>query len=601
MGRPGAQLTDEPLAGTADASSKGEGALLTWIQQFAPYGIITLDESFRVQSWNHWMETHSARRFEEVAGKDLFALFPDLHQRKLAVCFERALVGEFSFLSTALHHYLLPLPSPFREPGLVHMLQTARITPIFSAGRVSAILVMIEDVTQRECQAEDLRRQHRRDEIISWSLAHLLQPEETRKTVRQLFFKIAQHLEFDTFFLYLRDLETGILSLDSAGGVPTHSENDFAECPFRPRSLSHSPEIVLLNSLQARSEPELAALRKAGLAAALAIPLMANARNLGLLCFATWSRESISVEEAELVTTLGQYLATALDREYTSRQLQTAREQLAHHAQDLEQQVQERTSRLQETIAELETFSYTLAHDLKAPMRGMSGYCDMLLEDFAEALPPRAKFLLEQLARTSGRMEALTQDLLAFSRVSRQAVVLSRVEIEPIIEDLAALRVPAVRQYLTLHHPLHAVLGHRALLQQVFSNLVDNALKYVEPRAVPNITIRSELVPCVTPNTRSGPLLFNSIEPAVGESASLVELPRPRIRFWVEDQGIGMPSEVHQKVFGIFERAVTSEHYEGTGIGLAIVARAMQRMGGTCGVESEPGKGSRFWLELPAA
>src|SRR5688572_30433506 len=99
-------------------------ALLSWIQQFAPYGVVTLDESFTVQSWNHWMELHSGLKFEEVAGKSLLALFPDLASRRLTSHFERALQGESSVLSTALHRYLLPLPSPFRGAGLAHMLQT---------------------------------------------------------------------------------------------------------------------------------------------------------------------------------------------------------------------------------------------------------------------------------------------------------------------------------------------------------------------------------------------------------------------------------------------------------------------------------------------
>src|SRR5947207_2915737 len=114
---------------TDNSAARREGALLTWIQQFAPYGVVTLDESFHVRSWNHWMELYSGKRFEDVEGQNLLALFPDLEERRLVSHFERALQGEASVLSTALHHYLLPLPSPFRETGLVHMLQTARIAP----------------------------------------------------------------------------------------------------------------------------------------------------------------------------------------------------------------------------------------------------------------------------------------------------------------------------------------------------------------------------------------------------------------------------------------------------------------------------------------
>jgi PAS domain S-box-containing protein len=128
---------------------------------------MTLDESFQVQSWNHWMETHSGMRFEDVAGKSIFALFPDLRERKLGTHFERALLGESSVLSSGLHRYLLKLPSPFRETGKAEMLQTARIAPLYTAGEICGIVVVLEDVTQRESQAEELGRQHRRDELLS--------------------------------------------------------------------------------------------------------------------------------------------------------------------------------------------------------------------------------------------------------------------------------------------------------------------------------------------------------------------------------------------------------------------------------------------------
>jgi signal transduction histidine kinase len=587
---------------TDNPESNREHALLSWIQKFAPYGVVTLDESFQIQSWNHWMELYSGKRLADVAGKNLFTLFPDLQQRKLASHFERALQGESSVLSTALHHYLLPLPSPFREARLPHMLQTARITPLFFEDKVCGIVLFIEDVTQRESQAETLARQHRRDELLSWALAQLLQTDQPRKAVRQLFFKIAEQLDFDTFLIYLRNAETGTLSLDAAGGIPVNLETDFAECPFLAVLPNEPREVITLNSIFQRPEPEYAIFKKADIAAAVVIPLSAKERNLGLLCFATGTREWILPEESDLMKTIAQYLATALDRENTSRQLRTAKELLSEHAQLLEKRVQERTSSLQETISELETFSYTIAHDLRAPVRGTSGYCEVLLEDFGNELPQEAKRIVEKIARASSRMETLTRDLLEFSKVSRQEIALSRVEIEPIIDDLAALRDPMVRQAITIRAPLQPVRAHKGLLQHVFSNLLDNAIKFVPVETVPKITISAEIVSHSSPNTRSRKLIFSSTESVPQVDTTLLARPTPnQVRIWVRDEGIGIPREAHQKIFGIFERNVTSDSYQGTGIGLAIVARAMQRMGGTCGVESEPGKGSGFWIELPAA
>ncbi len=590
------------LTELGSSGSQRDEALLSWVQQSAPYGIVTLDESFQVQTWNHWMGVHSGKQPEEVVGKNLFALFPDLQERKLVAHFERALQGESSVLSSALHHYLLPLPSPFRESTTPLMLQTARIAPLFSDGAVCGIVLVIEDVTQRESQAEALNRQHRRDELLAWALAHLLKTEEPRKAVRQLFFKIAEHLDFDTFFIYLRDLETGHLKLEAVGGIPQESEADFFTCPFPAIAGDESERVIVLNSLQACQDRRYSALKKARISAALAIPLVADDRSLGLICFASCSRDFIAPDETQLVKTISQYLATSLDKENTSRQLRNAKEQLAEHAQLLEIRVQERTSRLQDTISELETFSYTIAHDLRAPARAVTGYCEVLLEDFAGAISPDARTLVERIGRASRRMEALTRDLLEFSRVSRQQIVLSDLEIEPIIEELAALRVPAVREAITVRRPLHRVRGHRDLLQQVLSNLVDNAIKFVKPGAAPKITISSELLPEGSPNTLSGSLIFSATGASAPGAARAVSERGPRhVRIWIEDEGIGVHPRAHQKIFSIFERGARAGNYEGTGIGLAIVARAMQRMGGTCGVESELNKGSRFWLELPYA
>jgi hypothetical protein len=100
------------------------------------------------------MEAHSRMRFADVAGKSIFTLFPDLKQRKLVSSFDRALTGESSVLSTALHRYLLPLPSTFREFSSVHMLQTARIAPLFSNAEICGLVLVLEDVTQREGQAD---------------------------------------------------------------------------------------------------------------------------------------------------------------------------------------------------------------------------------------------------------------------------------------------------------------------------------------------------------------------------------------------------------------------------------------------------------------
>ena len=301
--------------------NKREQALLSWIEQFAPYGVITLDASFRVQSWNHWMESHSALFATEVVGRTLFEIFPELAERRLNAPFERALAGESSVLSTGLHHYLLPLKSQLNEGGNHRMQQTARVAPLLSEGIVCGIIVVIEDVTQREIQAETLIGRHRRDEILSWALVHLLKTDEPRKTVRPLFFKIAEHLDFDTFFLYLRDTESGAVKLYTAGGISDELQNRFSDYALLA-GVADASEPVLFDSVKARHKPEYDLLKEAKISAAVAIPLRINNKTLGVLCFATWNRDRVAAEESSLLATIAQYLATAVDKENTHAELQ---------------------------------------------------------------------------------------------------------------------------------------------------------------------------------------------------------------------------------------------------------------------------------------
>ncbi len=298
----------------------------------------------------------------------------------------------------------------------------------------------------------------------------------------------------------------------------------------------------------------------------------------------------------------------ALNRESTDLALRETQQTLSEHAQALESTVAERTANLKEIISELETFSYSLAHDLRAPIRALIGYCEVLVEDYSATFPPEANSVVGRLLRACHRLDTLTRDLLTLTKVSRQKLDLSVVQTKEVVDDVVSSFSPFLKEILVIREPLSNVFAQRTLLQQCLANLFDNALKFIETGAKPQITVWSEEV-YITAKAKMLPLPFNPARYLVGsgEAADLQDSGNEnasqketlRVRLWIEDRGIGIPAEAHQKIFGIFERGCNYDRYEGTGIGLAIVARAMQRMGGSCGVESEPGVGSRFWLELP--
>jgi PAS domain S-box-containing protein len=241
---------------------------------------------------------------------------------------------------------------------------------------------------------------------------------------------------------------------------------------------------------------------------------------------------------------------------------------LRAYATTLEQTVRERTAALEAANAQLEAFAYSVSHDLRAPLRGMHGLAKILLDDYAARLDDRGQDYANRIVSEAALLDRLIQDLLAYSRLTRVDVALEEVSGGEAVE--AAVR--------SLHHDIittHATIqidpdlptfrANRAVLVQVLTNLISNAIKFSGNH--PRIRVRAD--------REHGPT-----------------------RLWIEDSGIGIDPKHHERIFRAFERLHTNETYAGTGIGLAIVRRGVERLGGRVGVESAIGVGSRFWIEL---
>lgn len=578
-----------------------QGAMLAWVEAVAPFGIFTTDTALKVRSWNQWLVAESGLPAAAVVGRELTDVFPDLRERRLDENFHRALQGEISVLSTALHRYLLPLnpavPTREGEP----MLQTARIAPLLFEGRIVGTIATVEDVTQRERQAFILRRQQEHDRIFSASLALLLSSETPLRALADLFPTVAIPLKLDVYFNYLVTPDGSELRLQAAGGVTPDVRKAMATLKVGEGLLGsiasrQTPRMVA--QVQDSPDPEMATMRQLGLRVFAGFPLLVGDRLVGTLSFGSYERDSLADDEVDLLRKVAVNLALAIDRELRERALSQARKTLAEHAGNLEAKVAERTVRLHETIEQLESFSYTVAHDLRAPIRSLKSFSEILLQDYAREIPAGGQDLLRRLHRAGNRLDALTRDLLQFSRIARQDVTLGPVDTSELVREIVMLMPALQKGVLTIAQPLGWVWAQSTLLQQCLSNLFDNAVKFAGAGVTPRIVVRSERVGNqaeVERRESGGPFNSPVSHPVIAISNS------PRLRIWVEDNGIGIAPHSHQKIFGIFERVSGLDHVEGTGIGLAIVARAMQQMGGTCGVESAVGAGSRFWLELAAA
>jgi PAS domain S-box-containing protein len=256
----------------------------------------------------------------------------------------------------------------------------------------------------------------------------------------------------------------------------------------------------------------------------------------------------------------------------TEQALHEAHEELGRRAADLEKAVAERTMHLEQTIAELEGVSYSLSHDMRAPLRTIHSFAEIVLAEAGDRLGPNEKELLQRSISAANRLDRLIRDVLVYSRVSRERIELSTINVEELLRQIMQER-PEFQEpnaEIRIESPLARVRGHEAYLTQCITNLLDNAVKFVPPGRKPQVRIWSEKV-------------------------------QSEVRLWFEDNGIGIAPDAQERVFGIFQRIHGEKEYSGTGIGLAIVRKAAQRMGGSVGVESKPGEGSRFWLSLPRA
>jgi PAS domain S-box-containing protein len=226
---------------------------------------------------------------------------------------------------------------------------------------------------------------------------------------------------------------------------------------------------------------------------------------------------------------------------------------------------------LREALEESDAFARNVSHELRAPLRAMGFCAQALFEDLDPFLDAEHKGQFERLIQAAQRLDAMTQDLLTYSRLARTDLILEPVSPGAILGELMArMEADLCRQgaCIRLEGPFPEVQGHRLSLEHALSNLLYNAVKFVAPGMSPDVVVR--------PETR-GPL----------------------VRLWVEDNGIGISSEDQGRLFRVFERLAPK--YPGTGVGLAIVRKCVERMRGKVGVESRPGGGSRFYVELPAA
>jgi PAS domain S-box-containing protein len=257
------------------------------------------------------------------------------------------------------------------------------------------------------------------------------------------------------------------------------------------------------------------------------------------------------------------------ERRRMEDELRAAHAKLADRAGHLESTVAERTDELSRTQSQLEAFVYSLAHDLRAPLRSMSGFATLLVNEEGGGLSETGRQFARTISASAQFMDALLLDLIAFGGIAQQQVDLTSFSLESIVRlsvSCLTSEIESRKAQIELLGPWPNVIGHEPTLGPILVSLLTNSLKFVDAGVSPLIRLTTEVK---------------------GDF----------VRVWVEDNGIGISPEYDAKVFELFTK-LNGDKYDGTGLGLAIVKKGIERMGGRVGVESAAGHGSRFWFEL---
>ncbi len=306
----------------------------------------------------------------------------------------------------------------------------------------------------------------------------------------------------------------------------------------------------------------LPACKKSGLRSVAAIPLIVGNQMLGVIGLGSLNEREFANQKS-FIETLANEAALGLQNALLL-------EELRSHESELEERIARRTAELLEANKELESFSYSVSHDLRAPLRAIDGFSRILAEDYANKLDDEAKRLIGIVRKNTQQMGQLIDDLLAFSRTSRQIMNPSQINMTDLAKAIY-YELTDAQQRKRIQFKLNALPEAHAdatLMRQVWNNLLSNALKFTRTKAKPFIEIGFYV--------RSGYLVY-----------------------FVKDNGVGFDMKYADKLFQIFQRLHSMEEFEGTGVGLSIVQRIIKRHGGRVWAESEPDKGATFYFSLP--
>ncbi len=525
---------------TARMHAENESRQLAAIVEYSADAIISEDLQGNIISWNQAAERIFGYATDEMVGKCISAIIPNHTTGEQPELMAKVLNGErVESFETLRRH---------KDGKLIEV--SISVSPIRNDSQtIVGASKIVRDISER-----------RRRETQERAIYELAMRVNRAADISDIFeasvdaVKRAQLADRSSVLVYD---DKGVMRFKSSRGlseayqraVEGHSPWKMDDPDPQPVCIDDLASVPLDEHLRQ-------VINKEGIRALAFIPITYEGKLVGKFMVYYNSPHTFTPPEIRPAQTMATQVAFAIQRQKAE--------------QKLERLVYERTASLQEAVQQMEEFSYTISHDLRAPLRAMQVYSQALLEDYADALSVEGVGYLKRLALNATRLDKMILDVLSFSRIARGDHTMERVALDKLVREI-------VRHYPEMQSPravlaiesLADVTGHEPSLTQVISNLLSNAVKFVPAGVTPEVKVWTE--------QRGG-----------------------QVRLHVRDNGIGIPPQYQHRLFNMFERVHPDLPYEGTGVGLAIVRKAVERMNGTLGVQSAPGTGSTFWIELPA-
>jgi len=463
--------------------------------------------------------------------------------------FEKGEIARFTI------DYDLPRVEHVKVKGATHRILDVIISPIKDMhGKVTNAIVQHNDITERK-QAEEELRKHREhlEELVDQRTAELQQEITEHKQAKE---EIRAQKRFtdnvidslpDTFYIFDPESGKGIQWNRTLNEISGYDYEEMSELPplhfYPPEEHQLVEETVKTTLEKGRATVELNYI----IADGTRIP---------------FEYSTVLIEDAE-----GKPCICAIGRDITERK--QAEEELRKHRLHLEQLVAERTAELQHSNTELEQFAYVASHDLQEPLRMVASFTQLLARRYKGRLDADADDFIGYAVDGANRMQRLINDLLEYSRLGTRGKPFEPTHCEAVLNEVRANLQAAIEESgaVITHDPLPTVMADRSQLTQLFQNLIDNAIKFRGDEPV---------------------RIHVGVEPKDGEWV-----------FSVRDNGVGIDPQYHERIFVIFETLHSKGEYPGSGMGLAICRKIVERHGGRIWVESELGKGSTFYFAMP--